>query len=115
MLVNKERLNLLKDDSSEVELNWLKGLIDQVVEDLESRMKTMSTINSNNTKEIISELHKISGVAANFGLEDLHQKVSGLEKLAKNEKVSEAIDNFPSTRSIWEETKKELLIFQNEL
>ncbi len=115
MLVNKERLNLLKNDDSPEEKNWLEDLISGVMNDLEARMNTISNLEPTKINELISEFHKISGVSANFGLEELHRKASNSEKLLRNGKSDDALQDFGTTKKIWEDTKQELLDYQKNL
>ncbi len=108
MLLDRKRLDILKSDETEEEKKWLKGLIAGVIEDINNRVHLISKLNEENLKELISEYHKVSGVAANFGLVNLHKIASTCESSLKKGNIADALAVGSELQSTWIDTKKEL-------
>lgn len=111
MFLDRKRLDVLRSDDSEEEKKWLQGLISGVIEDLNNRIHLISTFKEENIKELISEYHKISGVAANFGLVNLHKIASACEISLKKGNISDAFTIGNDLNTTWIETKKELELY----
>lgn len=109
MNVDWERINSFIDEDNEEERDWLKEMIGTLISNYEERLTDLNEIIKKQDKEgLISLLHQMKGITANFGLEKLRQITLSAESLAKGNNVSASILETQNLFKVWEETKSEL-------
>lgn len=108
-LINWSRIESLIDGDTEEDLQWMRDMIQTLVSNMDTRLENiLKSSNSKDWTALKSELHQMKGVAANFGLTTLTEKVVSAENLLKHDKGSEAIPLCSELPALWTDTLKEL-------
>lgn len=105
--VDWSRLESIADPNDPSDQEWLKDMITNLYENMETRIQNIiSFLNTHNLESLRLELHQIKGVAANFGLKELFQLTKEAEQSIKDGKPENGIELAKKVESTWKETKK---------
>jgi HPt (histidine-containing phosphotransfer) domain-containing protein len=109
MNVDWERINSFIDEENEEERDWLKDMIGTLISNYEERLAELNEIIKKQDNEgLISLLHQMKGITANFGLEKLRQITLSAESLAKGNNHNASVLEAQNLFTTWEVTKAEL-------
>lgn len=110
MLINWSRIESFISEDSPEEIEWLKGMIKTLIDNLNARLDELDQITQQkDDQKLKALLHQIKGVAANFGLDEFQNTTIKAESEVKNGDVQTSIKTSLLLRGIWENTKRDIL------
>lgn len=109
MLVDWSRIEVLADQDDPDDVEWLDGVIKDLVIDIDARLLEIKEMIEKNDQETLrATLHQMKGVASNFGLMQMLDICIHSEGLIKEGNPSPAYIEAGKLPSTWELTKTEL-------
>ena len=109
MNVDWTRINSFITEGDEEEMQWLREMIQTLIDNYEERLKELDTLTKNpDNSQLVSLLHQMKGVASNFGLDNLWRLTQEAELLLKAGNLDATLKETQKFSPIWQETKNEL-------